>query len=189
MLVRAVAITGSLAGLVVLLAGCGGSKQPAVASITTASIPATTTSPAGSSVPKGRSSAVLAACLSAHGLSAVVGSAPNAQEKAVALAGVVVTGVDPSSPRFQSALQACRKDMPGGGPPAMSPAQKARWVTAMTAFAGCMRTNGVPSFPDPTGGGTFPAGFFDSLDPSSPQFQSALKTCEPLEPSFGPHIG
>ena len=32
---------------------------------------------------------------------------------------MVISGsVDPSSPQFQAALQACRKFLPGGGPPA-----------------------------------------------------------------------
>ncbi len=185
MLVRGVA----LAGLVVIAAGCGGSKSPSIASITTTSSSGgqtTSTSPVGS---KGPSSVELATCLRDHGLSAEVGSPGNLSQAAISLAGVIVTGTTPSSPQFQAAMQACRKYMPGGGPPQMSPTQKAEWRTAMTAFAGCMRKNGVPSFPDPTGDGTFPQGFLQSVDPTSAGFQSALNTCKSLEPSFGPRIG
>jgi hypothetical protein len=135
------------------------------------------------------SAVVLATCLRSHGLTADVGSPANTSQPAVSLAGVVVTGTDPSSPRFQAAMQACRRYMPGGGPPEMSPTQKAEWETAMTGFAACMRKNGVPSFPDPTGAGTFPPGFLNDLDPTSAQFRSALNTCRKLEPSFGPRFG
>jgi hypothetical protein len=192
MLVRGLALTGVSAVLAVLVAGCGGSKSPSVASIPTTTSPPGQTK--GASTTGGQSSerpsaVVLATCLRSHGLTAVVGSPTNASQPAISLAGVVVTGTDPSSPRFQSAMQACRKYMPGGGPPQMSPTQKAEWVTAMTAFAGCMRKNGVPSFPDPTGAGTFPSGFLENVDPGSEQFQSALSSCQKLEPSFGPRIG
>lgn len=129
-------------------------------------------------------------CLRTHGLTAEIGSGEGSSSTpAVQIGGVVVTGTDPSSPRFQAALAACRKYMPGGGPPQMSATRKTKWVTAMTSFAGCMRKNGLPSFPDPTGAGTFPSGFLDDFDPSSTQFQNALKTCHRREPGFGPHIG
>jgi hypothetical protein len=188
---RGFALAGILAGLAVLVAGCGGSKPPSVASITTTSPPAgeKTAAATGGSGSKRPSPVVLATCLRDHGLTAEVGSAGSAPNDAISLAGVIVTGSDPASAQFKAALQACRKYMPGGGPPAMSPTQKAKWVTAMTGFAACMRKHGVPNFPDPTGAGTFPSGFFNGLDPSSAQFQSALKVCEPLEPNFGPRIG
>jgi hypothetical protein len=190
MLVRGLALAGALASLAVLAAGCGGSKAPPVASIATttgSSAPPAASTTGGQS--SKRSPVVLATCLRAHGLTAEVGSPAQASQPAVSLAGVVVTGTDPGSPRFQAALQACRKYMPGGGPPQMSPTQKAEWVTAMTGFAACMRKNGVPDFPDPTGAGTFPSGFLGEIDPGSPRFQSAINACRKLEPSFGPRIG
>lgn len=86
-------------------------------------------------------------------------------------------------------MRACRKYLPGSGPPGMTPSQKAEWVTAMSQFAACMRANGVQGFPDPTGAGTFPSGFFNRVDPDSSRFQGALETCRPLEPKFGPRMG
>ena len=192
MFARGLALVGGLVGLAVLVAGCGGSKAPSVASITTTSAPAGKTAVPGvsKSAPSKRPSPqALVACLGDHGLSAVVGSGANAPNGAVSLAGVIVTGAEPGTPRFQAALQACSKYMPGGGPPAMSPTQKAEWEAAMTRFATCMRKNGVPSFPDPTGEGTFPPGFLKHLDPTTTQFQGALTACRSLEPSFGPRIG
>jgi hypothetical protein len=189
MLVRGLSLAGVLAGLAVLAAGCGGSKSPSVASITTTSA-GQTTQPATGTAGSKPDTAALVTCLRSHGLTAEIGSGGGSSSTPVVqLAGVIVTGTDPSSPRFQAALAACHKYMPGGGPPQMSPTQKAEWVTAMTSFAGCMRKNGLPNFPDPTGAGTFPPGFLGNFDPSSTQFQNALKTCQKLEPGFGPRIG
>jgi hypothetical protein len=50
-----------------------------------------------------------------------------------------------------------------------------------------MRTNGVPNFPDPTGGGGIhlPAG----MNPGSPAFKSAQSKCRHLLPGGGPPTG
>jgi hypothetical protein len=54
-------------------------------------------------------------------------------------------------------------------------------------FSDCMRSHGVPGFPDPTDS---PREFKQSLDPSlphSPSFRSAARTCQHLLPGGGPH--
>jgi hypothetical protein len=56
-------------------------------------------------------------------------------------------------------------------------------------FSDCMRSHGVPSFPDPT---TDPGGLKFALSPSSPYahapaFQSAVTACQHLLPGGGPH--
>ena len=86
-------------------------------------------------------------------------------------------------------MQACRKYLPGGGLPKLTPAQQAAAAKAMRSFAACMRRSGVPSFPDPDGRGLFPLGSVKQLDPSSPLFQASFKACQSLEPKVGPHIG
>jgi hypothetical protein len=135
------------------------------------------------------SQAAFALCLSSHGFAASVGSAANANGRTLNIFGVGVTGnVDPSSPQFQRAMQACRKFLPGGGPPALTPAQQAEAAKANLAFAVCMRQNGVPSFPDPNGQGFFPVASLSGLDPNSPLVQTAFKACESLEPKVGPHL-
>jgi len=96
--------------------------------------------------------------------------------------------VDPDSPLFQSAVAACRKYLPGGGPPALSPAQQAAAAKAMLSFASCMRRTGVPSFPDPNGHGTFPLNSISGLDPNSPLLLRAFSACQSLEPKVGPRI-
>jgi hypothetical protein len=49
------------------------------------------------------------------------------------------------------------------------------------AFAECMRSHGVPNFPNPSGNGpVLQPG--DGIDPASPQFQQALEACKTLAP-------
>lgn len=57
-------------------------------------------------------------------------------------------------------------------------------VSAFMAYSVCMRANGVPNFPDPSGGGgiQLPAG----IDPTSPSFESAQKRCQHKLPGGGP---
>jgi hypothetical protein len=58
-------------------------------------------------------------------------------------------------------------------------------------FSQCMRTHGVPNFPDPTssGGGQptiqLNGGPGSGLDPQSPQFQAAQSACKHLMPNGG----
>jgi hypothetical protein len=58
-------------------------------------------------------------------------------------------GLDPNSPRFTAANNACKHLLPGNGVPrenTISPADRADYLKA----AACMRSHGVPNFPDPT---------------------------------------
>jgi hypothetical protein len=89
--------------------------------------------------------------------------------------------LDPSSPQFHAASQACRSLQPGGrifstsGAGSISPRQQAQ----LLAFARCMRSHGVPSFADPTARGlTPPAG----IDPNSPAFRSTTQVCRRFLP-------
>jgi hypothetical protein len=49
-----------------------------------------------------------------------------------------------------------------------------------------MRTHGVPNFPDPSPGGGIQISGSSGIDPRSPAFQSAQKTCAKLLPGGGP---
>jgi hypothetical protein len=79
------------------------------------------------------------------------------------------TGIDPASPAYESAQNACKKYLPPSKPPPPTPQSVRR---EELAWATCMRANGVPSAPDPNANGDiqFPVG-----DPllQSPAFQRA----------------
>ena len=91
--------------------------------------------------------------------------------RAVALAGVTCA----------VALAACGsagKSNPGS-------ASKAAGIK----FSDCMRSHGVPNFPDPSPGGGIQIGSGSGIDPQSPAFQSAQNVCSKLMPGGGPGRG
>jgi hypothetical protein len=85
-------------------------------------------------------------------------------------------GINPQAPAFQAAGQKCDK-LTNNPEPKDAPASKRQRLAAL-ANAKCMRTHGVPTFPDPT----FPSSGGNSvtltgLNPQSPAFQRAERTC------------
>jgi hypothetical protein len=85
---------------------------------------------------------------------------------------------DRDSPEFKKAQQACQSLEPPehrAGTP-----ENAELQAKMLKWAQCMRTNGVPNFPDPQGGRirVTPKG---SIDGDSPQFEKAVQACRHLE--------
>lgn len=107
---------------------------------------------------------------------------------------LTVNGVTLSGPAFQAARRACARYLPGGGHgPQLSAAQRER----LLRFSECMRTHGVPNFPDPQfpkgGGATLGApapGAGSAIDRSSPAFERAQNACAgPGGPRIGPVHG
>ena len=201
---RFAAAFAALATLAVLLAGCGGkSASPGVANIGTTTTPTTNTSEGSSgsggnlgiargSGPSGGASlrlagsgkniAEFASCMRTHGEPNFPD--PNAQ-------GVLSidssSGIDPSSPQFQSAQRACEKYLPNGGQPP-SPAQQAKMQAQALKFSSCMRAHGLTKFPDPQFGNgniRIRVGPGSGIDPRSPQFQAAQKACASELPGKG----
>jgi hypothetical protein len=112
-----------------------------------------------------------AACMRSHGEPGFPD--PNGQGVISISSGA---GLDPGSPQFEHARRACQKLLPGGAPP--SPAQQAQ--ARALAFSACMRSHGVPKFPDPQFFGnrvSISIGPSSGIDPRSPQFQAAQKAC------------
>src|SRR5438445_372153 len=52
-------------------------------------------------------------------------------------------------------------------------------------FAACMRSHGVPNFPDPDSRGGIRIGPSTGIDPNSPKFKAAQQTCRKLLPNDG----
>jgi hypothetical protein len=93
-------------------------------------------------------------------------------------------GLDPESPAFKSAQEACKDKQPSGL--ASGGGGSAEVQEQVLKFADCMRANGVPSFPDPdvSGGGVkmqLPQG----VDPNSAAFKGAQQQCAPLLSELG----
>jgi hypothetical protein len=84
-------------------------------------------------------------------------------------------GIDKNSPTFKATARACRSLAPTPPPPAM----QAQLQAQMLAFAKCMRSHGVPAFPDPQVENGVPhmqvtAG---QIDPNSPIVKAAMVAC------------
>jgi hypothetical protein len=131
----------------------------------------------------------LAQCMRAHGLPAFPD--PSASG---GFGSAVLTTFDTSAGR--AAYGACRHLLTGA--PSISQLQQvlqreqeaeAQRLPALVKFAQCMRSHGVPDFPDPQGSGqSVPAPAKGTgLNPDSPVFQAAVKACQSELPP-GAHI-
>jgi hypothetical protein len=94
--------------------------------------------------------------------------------------------------QIAAAQTACRHLLPSG-PASPAQARLAQAWNNSATFAHCMRSHGIPNWPDPTpdavhsGQPTFnlqPAG----IDPNSPLLTSKIHACEPLLHGFSPPI-
>lgn len=88
-------------------------------------------------------------------------------------------GVDVNSPQFKKAQQICQKLQPNGGAPDKQ--EQAKEQQSMLRFSRCMRSHGVPNYPDPTftaDGGIKMTMRGADVNPNSPQFTAAKKACK-----------
>jgi hypothetical protein len=103
-------------------------------------------------------------CMRSHG----VGNFPDPDSNNM----MRMDGIDKNSPTFQAAARACRSLAPTAPPPA----QQAQLQAQMLAFAQCMRSHGVPAFPDPQANGEI--GLTPGqIDPNSPIVKAAIAAC------------
>ena len=90
-----------------------------------------------------------------------------------------VNGVSVDAPAFRTARQKCQQYLPHVN---VGPAQAAQDLHRALTFAECMRSHGVPKFPDPKittgpGGGQGVDLRGSGLNFGSPAFQAAAKAC------------
>jgi hypothetical protein len=96
---------------------------------------------------------------------------PTVKNGAVGFDITPADGIDQSSPQYLSARQACQS-LRGGG--TSNPGSSANLAKELK-LAQCMRSHGVPDFPDPNKNGGFSG--TSTVNPSSPTFQNAQATC------------
>ena len=93
------------------------------------------------------------------------------------------SGIDQNSPQYQSAMHACQSLLPAGKVNGGSVSPTVR--TEYLRYAACMRSHGIPNYPDPTfNGNSVNLGNLSALgiDTNSPQYQSASNACASLNP-------
>ena len=145
---RAIAV--ALVGSALVIGACGSASKPSTAagSVSSAAVR-------------------FADCMRSHGVPDFPDPGPN---------GVDLAGVDTQTPAFQSAHQACTPLQPASSADS-SPASESERLAAIDN-AKCMRSHGVPNFPDPkflaSGGNTVS---LDGLDTQSPAFKHAQAAC------------
>jgi hypothetical protein len=90
-----------------------------------------------------------------------------------------------SSSRFQAASSDCNHLLPngGGGP---SPARVQQVTAEALQFSRCVRTHGVPSFPDPGSDGRIPDPATVGINQGSPKFEAANRACGRYRPPYMP---
>jgi hypothetical protein len=181
--VSAVVVAG-LAGLSLLVSACGGAaRQVAQAGSSAGSTRTSSTSP--SATGKYAASLAYSRCMRSHGV-------PNFPDPKQVGGGIQVSGsapgIDPQSPLFVSARQACRHLQPGGEP---TRARQQQALARMLQISRCMRAHGMPGFPDPTlsppsnragysairSNGAAWLAIPDSIDVRSPAFKRAATAC------------
>jgi hypothetical protein len=90
---------------------------------------------------------------------------------------ISINGVQVNAPAYVAARQRCQKYLPHGD---ASPAQSARQTQRGLQFSRCMRSHGVPNFPDPkiisSSGGNHTV-FLRGVNPGAPAVQAAAKAC------------
>jgi hypothetical protein len=101
---------------------------------------------------------------------------PRAAAAIVIAAGVVLTGAGCGG---QSSAGSGGSGNAGGSSNSPQTTQK------VLAFSACMRSHGVPNFPDPDSSGGLPKRRIAQLLASNPQFPAAHRACEHLLPNSG----
>jgi hypothetical protein len=121
-------------------------------------------------------------CIRSHGV-------PNFPDPSPAGGIHLSSGINPQSPAFESAQQACTKLLPGGGPSSQHPSEQDK--LQMLEISECMRRRGVSGFPDPTlSPPSSPAGYSlledrggvvlaipNTINMGSPVFKQAAAAC------------
>jgi hypothetical protein len=113
---------------------------------------------------------------------------------AALLSGALVAGCGGSSPspavaRLGGASTSGAIAAAGGGAASSGSSSPSALDANALAFAKCMRSSGVPNFPDPQAGGGFLFHAGAAMNPSSPAFKAAQAKCRhfmPPGPGSGP---
>ncbi len=174
----AAAVILATIGLGWLASGCGSSQGGHVAQLgsTTTQSSSANTAPA----PAGQAVALaFARCMRAHG----VANYPDPTPSGLVKEGLQQLGV--SRPRFQSASRACDHLLPNGGS-GPSPAEVERARAQALQYSQCVRSHGVPGFPDPGTDGRIPDPVTAGVNQGSPKFEAANLVCGRYRPPYMP---
>jgi hypothetical protein len=154
--IKSMAVITGFLSIGVLATGCGGSSNPSTAGSSTAV----------------SSGVAYTNCMRTHGV-------PDFPDPTASPGGGVgfQVNLNQNSPTYQAAAQTCQSLKPGRNQNPQVPSKK---LAVEVRWAQCIRTHGVPTFPDPNAQGAFDSGVFD---PTSSAFQAASQDCLSLQPT------
>ena len=171
----------ALVSLALLAAGCGGgSRGSHVAQLgSTATQNRTSSSNRPAASTQESIALAFARCMRSNG----VPSYPDPTKSGLVKESLQQLGV--GSSRFQAAQSACRHLLPNGGngPDA---AQRQQVRALSLNFSRCVRSHGVPNFPDPASDGRIPDPATVGVDQGSPKFEAANQACRRYRPPYIP---
>jgi hypothetical protein len=174
---RVVAI---IASLPLLAAGCGGSGSP-VAQLGSTSTQRNSPSDTAPSSSQADGPVAFARCMRSHRL-------PNWPDPnrsgAFDKSRLTPQKLGASSSRIQAAQTACQHLLPGRGAPDAARVQQIR--AQGLEFSRCVRSHGVPNFPDPAIDGRIPDPATAGIDQGSPVFEAANQACGKDRPPYMP---
>lgn len=183
------AILVVLAGIALLLAGCGHSKAAGGSSSAKSAATSTATASTASGGEAQYATAMLAwtRCMRANGVPDFPDPNSQGQFLLPRKSANGQGGIDPNSTAFKKASKACQDKFPPG---IKSPATSQELQTQFLAYARCMRANGVPNFPDPkVSGGRVEMMLPKGVSPDSQVFKSAQAACASKLPGEGSGAG
>jgi hypothetical protein len=172
-IVRTAAVITATSALALLAAACGGAPGSHVAQLGSTTTKSSTSSWAAAAQQNGM--LAFSRCMRSHGV-------PNFPDpnSSGALPKRQVDQLAASSPQFPPAHRACEHLLPNGGQPTQAQVQQA-W-NDMRNFARCMRSHGVPNWPDPAATSQQDQRPFfhvpDSIDPNAPQITTKIRVCQ-----------
>ena len=164
------------AGLALLAVGCGGSPGSHVAQLGSTM---TRTSTSSANAPQANGAVAFARCMRSNG----VLNYPDPTSSGLVKESLQQLGV--GSSRFQAAQNACLHLLPNGGS-GPSPARVQLVKALSLAFSRCVRSHGVPNFPDPDSTGRIPDPASVGIDQGSPKFEAANQACRRFRPPYMP---
>jgi hypothetical protein len=166
---RRTGVLAVAAGLVLLMtAACSGSSPG------TASTPSASTGSGNAASATYSARLAFAVCLRAHGVPNYPDPLSNGQEP------YNTKALFNNNPQMRTAASACQHLLPSTAQPTQTPQANALSEAGAVKLAGCMRTHGYPTFPDPTIDSVGQPVFnvqAAGITPQSAQLLTALHTC------------
>jgi hypothetical protein len=175
---RRAVVLAVTAGIVLLVAACGGgSSAGSGGSPTTGGSSAGSGgSPTTGGPTQAQQDLAFAQCMRSDGLPGFPDPSPSG--------GFGNISGEENGPHFETGYRACKHLLPAGGE---NKAQQN--LVRLLQFAQCMRSHGVPTYPDPDPNAynsisntKINALHLAGVNPNSPQVQAAVQTCERLHP-------